>query len=157
MYGCESWTIKKAEYWRIDVFELWCWRKTPESPLDSNEIKPFNSKGNQPWIFILRTDAEAEAPILWPLMQRTDSLEKTLMLWKTKAGGEGDHRRQDGWMTSLTQWNEFEQVLGVGDGQGSLVCCSAWGSKELDATEQLNWTELNWIPSLVEKDLYVVY
>jgi len=63
MYGCESWTIKKAECRRIDAFELWCW-KTLGSPLDSKEIQPVNPKGNQPWIFIGRTEAEAEAPIL---------------------------------------------------------------------------------------------
>ena len=63
MYGCESWTIKKAECWRINAFELWCWKRL-ESPLDSKEIKPVNLKGNQPWIFTGRTDAEA--PILWP-------------------------------------------------------------------------------------------
>ena len=65
MYGCESWTVKKAERWRIDAFELWCCR-TLESPLHWKEIKPVNLKGNQHWIFIGRTDAEAEAPILWP-------------------------------------------------------------------------------------------
>ena len=64
MYGCESWIIKKAERWRIDAFELWCWRKTLESSLDCKEIKPVNPKGNEPWIFIQRTDAEA--PVLWP-------------------------------------------------------------------------------------------
>ena len=69
MYRCESWTIKKAEHQRTDAFELKCfWKeKTLENPLDYNEIKPVNPKGNQPWIFIGRTDAEAEAPILWPL------------------------------------------------------------------------------------------
>ena len=65
MYGCESWTIKKAEHWRIDAFEVWCWRKLL-SVLDSKEIKPVSFKGNQSWIFIGRTDAEVEAPILWP-------------------------------------------------------------------------------------------
>ena len=65
MYGCERWTIKKAEHWRINAFELWCWRRFL-SPLDSKEIKPVNPKWNQPWIFIERIDAEAEAPILWP-------------------------------------------------------------------------------------------
>ena len=65
MYGCENWTIKKAERQRTDAFELW-YRKTLESPLDSKEIKPVNHKWNQPWIFIGRTDGEAEAPILWP-------------------------------------------------------------------------------------------
>ena len=65
MYGCESWTIKKAEHLRIDDFELWCW-KTLESPLDFKEIKPVNPKGNQPRICIGRTNSEAEVPILWP-------------------------------------------------------------------------------------------
>ena len=65
MYGCESWTIKKAECQRIDAFELWCWR-TLESPLDCKEIQPVYPKGNQSWKFIGRTDAEAETPILWP-------------------------------------------------------------------------------------------
>ena len=66
MYGCESWTIKKAECWRIDAFELWCWRSLLESSLDCKEIQPVHPKGNQSWIFIGRTDAETEAPILWP-------------------------------------------------------------------------------------------
>ena len=64
MYGCQSWTIKKAEHWKLDAFELRCWERTLESPLDSKEIKAVHPKGNQPWIFIERTDAEA--PILWP-------------------------------------------------------------------------------------------
>ena len=66
MYGCESWTIKKADRWRIDAFELWCWRKLFKSPLDCKEIQPPHPKGDQSWIFIGRTDAEAEALILWP-------------------------------------------------------------------------------------------
>ena len=65
MYGCESWTIKKAEHWRIDAFELRCWRRL-ESPLDCKEIQPVHPKGDQFWVFIGRTDAEAETPILWP-------------------------------------------------------------------------------------------
>ena len=66
MYGCESWTIKKAEHRRIDAFELWCWRRLLRVPWDSKEIQPVHPKGNQSWIFIGRTDAEAETPILWP-------------------------------------------------------------------------------------------
>ena len=65
MYGCKSQTIRKAECWSLDAFKLWCWR-TLKSPLDSKEIKPVNPKVRQPWIFIGRTDAEAEASILWP-------------------------------------------------------------------------------------------
>ena len=65
MYWCESWTIKKAERWRIDTFELWCWRRL-ESPLDCKGIQPVHPKGDQSWVFIGRTDIEAETPILWP-------------------------------------------------------------------------------------------
>ena len=65
MYGCESWTVKKAEHRKIDAFELWCWKRL-ESPLDCKEIQPVHLKGDQSWVFIGRTDAEAETPVLWP-------------------------------------------------------------------------------------------
>ena len=65
MYGCKSWTVKKAECLRIDAFELWCWR-TVESPLDCKEIQPVHSEGDQPWVLFGRNDAKAEAPVLWP-------------------------------------------------------------------------------------------
>ena len=87
MYGCESWTIKKAECWRIDFFELWCWRRL-ESPLDC-KIKLVNTEGNQSWIFNGRTDAEGETPILWPLNVKNWLIGKTLMLGKI----EGRRRR----------------------------------------------------------------
>ena len=88
IYGYESWTIKKAEHWRVDVFELWCWRWFL-NPLHCTEIKPINPKGNQPWIFIGMTDAEAEAPILWPL----DA--KNWLIWKDPDAGK-DWRREKG-------------------------------------------------------------
>ena len=66
MYGCESWTVKKAERRRIDAFELWCLEKTVESPLDCKEIQPVHSEGDQPWDFFGRNDAKAETPVLWP-------------------------------------------------------------------------------------------
>ena len=66
MYGCESWTVKKAEHRRIDAFELWCWEKTLESPLDCKEIQPVHSEGDQPWDFFGWNDAKAETPVLWP-------------------------------------------------------------------------------------------
>ena len=85
MYGCESWTIKKAEHQKIDAFELWCWRrllrvleKIPENPSDCKEIKPVNPEGNQPWVLIGRTDAEAEAPILRPSDANSQFIEKDL-------------------------------------------------------------------------------
>ena len=65
-YGCESWTVKKAEHWRIDAFELWCWRRLLRVPWTCKEIQPVHPKGNQSWVLIGRTDAEAETPILWP-------------------------------------------------------------------------------------------
>ena len=65
MYGCESWTVRKAEHRKIDAFEQWCWRRL-ESPLDCKEIRPVHAKGDQSWVFIGRTDAEAETPVLWP-------------------------------------------------------------------------------------------
>ena len=90
MYGCERWTIKKAEHRRIDAFELWCWR-TLESPLDCKEVQQVHPKGDQSWVFIGGTDVEAEKlQYFGHLMQRADSLEKTLMLGKI----EGRRRRE---------------------------------------------------------------
>ena len=66
MYGCESWTVKKAEHRRIDAFELWCWRRLLRVPLDCKEIQPVHSEGDKPWDFFERNDAEAETPVLWP-------------------------------------------------------------------------------------------
>ena len=90
MYGCESWTVKKAEHWRIDAFELWCWRRLL-SHLDCKEIQPVHPKGNQSWIFIGRTDAEAETPILWPPDVKSWLKEKSLML------GKNEGRKRRGW------------------------------------------------------------
>ena len=138
MYGCESWTIKKAECWRIDAFELWCWRRL-FSHLNSKEIQPVNPKGNQPWIFIGRTDAEVETPILWPpdvksrLIWKDPDAGKD---WRQEKGTTGD--KMVGWHHRLDR-HEFGQTLWAVDGQGSLMCCSPWGRKELDTTKRLNW------------------
>ena len=137
MYGYESWTIKKAKLRRIDAFKLWCWRRLLKSPLDCKEIQLVNPEGNQSWIFIERTDAEAETPILWP----PDA--KNWLIWKDPDAGK-DWRREEkgttenemvGWQHRLNG-HEFEETLGDGDGQGSLV---VHGVTELDTTEQLNW------------------
>ena len=109
MYGCESWTVKKAECWRIDAFELWC-SKTLESPrdsvvpLDCKEIQPVHPKGGQSWVFIGRTDVEAETPILWPPHAKSWLIGKDWCWEGLGAGGEGDDRGWDGWMASPTQW-----------------------------------------------------
>ena len=114
--------------------------KTLQSPLDSKEIKPINPKENQPWIFIGRTDAEAEAPILWPPDAKSRLVRKD-------PGAEKDRRQEEkeaiedemvGWYHWLNG-HEFEQTQGDGEGQGSLVCCSSWGHKESDMTERLHF------------------
>ena len=97
---CESWTIKKTEHQRINTFELFWLEKILESSLDSKEIKLVSPKGNQSWLFIGRTDAEAETPLLWSLIRRTDSLEKTLILGKVKGRRKSGQQR----MASVTQW-----------------------------------------------------
>ena len=131
----ESCTLKSWCFWTV-VLE-----KTLESPLDCKEIQSVNPKGNQSWIFIGRTDAEAETPILWPsdamnwlLGKDPDSGKDWMQKGMTEDGMVGWHHQLDG--------HEFEQALGVGDGQGRFLCCSPWGCKELHTTEVLNWTEL---------------
>ena len=88
---------------------IWCFwtvvlEKTPESPLDCKEIQPVHTKGNWSWIFIGRTDVEAEAPILWPPDEKSSLIWKDPLLERLRAGGEGDNRGWDGWMASPTQW-----------------------------------------------------
>ena len=100
MWGCESWTIKKAECWRIDDFKL-VLEMTLESPLDCKEIKPVNSKGNQPWIFIGKTDAEAEASILWSPDVKSWFIGETVMLWKTE-GKRRRGRQRMRWLNTIT-------------------------------------------------------
>ena len=128
-----SWVPKKWCFWTVAL------EKTL-SPLDYKEMKPVHSKGNQSWIFIGRTDAEAETLILWPpdvknwLIRKDPDAGKH---WRQKK------RRTEDEMVGCHHWldgHEFEQPPGVGEGQGSLACCSPWGHKESDTTERLNWT-----------------
>ena len=144
MYGCESWC---EESW---VPKNWCfWTvvlgKTLESPLDCKEIQPVHPKGDHSCVFIGRTDAEAETPILWPLHA------KSWLTGKDPNGGR-DWGQEEKGMTEdeMAVWHhrldghEFEWTPGVGDGQGGLACCDLWGHRESDMTERLNWTEVNW-------------
>ena len=132
----ESWAPKNWCFWTV-VLE-----KTLESPLDCKEIQPVNPKGNQPWIFTGRTDAEAEAPILWPPDVKNQLIRKDPDAgkdWRQEEKGITEDEMV-GWYHWLSG-HEFEQTSGDGEGQGSLTCCSPWGHKESDMTEQLNWTE----------------
>ena len=138
-----SWTIKKVELWRIDAFKLWCWRRllrVPWASRRSNQsiLREINSRE-----FTGRTDAEVEVPVLWAPDVKT-------WLIGTDPDARKDWGQEKKWVTEdeTVGWHhrldrhEFEWTPGVGDGQGSLACCSPWGRKESDTTERLNWTEL---------------
>ena len=131
MYEWESWTITKAECWRIDSFELWCWRRLLRV-LDGKKIKPVNPKGNQPWIVIGRTDAEVEALIIWP------PNEKNWLIGKDPDAGKDWRQEEKGVAEDeMVRWHhwlnghEYEQAPGDCGGQRSLLCYRPWGGKEL--------------------------
>ena len=140
------WELDYKESW---VLKNWCFctvvvEKTLESPLHCKEIQPVHPKGDQSWIFIGRTDGEAEAPILWPPNVKNWLIGKTLMLGKIDGGRRRGWQRMR-WLDGITNLMDmFEWTPGVGDGQGGLACCDSWGRKESDMTERLNWTEVNW-------------
>ena len=129
----ESWAPKNWWFWTV-VLE-----NTLESPLDWNEIKPV--KGNQSWIFIGRTDAEAETPVLWPPDAKNRLISKD-----PDAGKDGRREEKGTTEDEMTGWHhqldghEFGWTPGVGDGQGGLVCCGLWGRKDDDWATELNWT-----------------
>ena len=141
MYGCESWTMKKAEWWRIDAFEPWYWEKTLESPLDCKEIQRVYPKGNQSWIIIGRTDAEIETPILWPCNAKNWLTKKDWWWERLKAGGEGDDRRWDGWMASLTLWTWVCASSGSWWWTGKPGMLQSMRSQRIehDRVDELNW------------------
>ena len=143
-YGCDSWTIMNAERWRFDAFELWCWRRLLRVPWTARisnqsilkEISPeYSLEG--------LTDAKAETLILWP------PDVKNWLIWKDPDAGK-DWKWEEKGMTvdEMVGWHhqldehESERALGVCERQGSLACCSPWGCKESETTEQLNWTEI---------------
>ena len=135
----ESWVLKNWCFWTVVL------KKPLESPLDCKEIQPVHPKWNQSWIFIGRTDAEAETPILWP------PDVKNWLIWKDPDAGKDWRREKGSTEDEMVGWHhwrdgpEFEWTPGVGDWQGSLACCSPWGHKELETTEPLNWTECGFI------------
>ena len=140
MFGCESWTLKKAERWIIDAFELWCWSRLLRVPWTARRanlsiLKEIGTEYSLKGLML-----KLKLLILWP------PDEKNWLIWKDPDAGkewrqaEGEDRRWDGWMASLTQWTWVWVSSGVGDGQGGLACCSPWGCKQSDTTELLTWT-----------------
>ena len=149
------WELDNKKGWALKKWCLWTvvLEKTHESPLDCKDIQPFHPRGNQPRIFTGRTDAETEAPILWPPDAKSWRVEKTLMLgledWRLKGMAEDEMVGWHHWLNG----HAFEQTLGDGEGWGNVGCCSPWGRKELDMTERLNRTATTlifWIISFGE-------
>ena len=142
MYGCESWTLKKAESQRIDAFELWCWRRLLRVPWTARRSNHSILKEISPGISLEGMMLKLKLQYFGHLMWRVDSLEKTDAGrdWgQEEKGTTGDERA--GWHHWLDGC-EAEWTPGVGDGQGGLACCDSWGRKESDTTEWLNWIEL---------------
>ena len=138
MYGCESWTIKKADCWRIDAFELWCWRRLLRVPWTAGRFNQSILKEISPGCLLEGVILKLKLQYFGHLMGRSDSFENTLIL------GEIEGRRRRGWQDEMVGWHHwlyghgFGWTPGVGDGQGGLVCCGSWGCKESDTTEWLN-------------------
>ena len=134
MYGWESWIIKKSERWRINAIELWYWRRLLRVPWTARRSNPSILKENQPWIFIGRSDAETEDPILWPSDAKSWLIRKDSDAgkhWGQEKKGATENRGWDGWMASPTQWT---WVWANSRRWWSLVCYSSWGHKESDMT-----------------------
>ena len=131
----ESWASRNWCFWTV-VLE-----KTLESPLDCKEIQPVHPKGNQSWMFIGKTDVEADTPILRPPDAKSWNLKRPWCWERLKAEGERDDRGWDGWIASLTQWTWVWVNSESWWWMRGLVCCSLWGRKESDTTERLNWTD----------------
>ena len=150
-YSCESWTVKKAECQKTDACELWCWRRLLRVSW-TKKIKSANLKGNQHWIFVGRTDTEAETPVFWSFDVNSWLIGKV-----PDAGKDwGQKEKRDGWMASPKQrtwaWTKFGSWWGTGR-PGVL---QSMGLQRVGWTEQLNWTELNWSDLLAVKGLWDV-
>ena len=144
MYGCGSWTIKKAEHRRIDAFELWCWRRLLRVPWTAKRSNQSILKGINP-------EYSLAGLMLKMKLQYFGHLSKNWLIGKVAVAGKDGRREEKGTtedeMVGWYHWldgHEFKQAPGVGNGQGSLECCCPWDRKESDRTELLNWTEKNY-------------
>ena len=143
MYGCDSWTVKKAERQRIDAFELWCWRRLLRVPWTARRSNQSILKEINPWISL-------EGMMIKVKLQYFGHLMQSWLIGKDSDAGRDWGQEEKGTtedeMAGGHHWldgRESEWTPGVGDGQGGLACCDSWGRKESDMTERLNWTELN--------------
>ena len=146
MYGCESWTVKKAEHRRMDAFELWCWRRLLRVPWTARRSNQSILKEISPGCSLEGLMLKLKIQIFGHLRWRADSFEKTLMAgkdWRQEEKGTTEDEMA-GWHHRIDAY-EFGWTPGVGDRQRGLACCRSWGRKESDTTEQLDWTKLNWV------------
>ena len=141
MYGCESWTIKKAECQKIDAFELWYYRRLFRVPWTARRSNQSIIKEISPEYSLEGLMLKLKLQYLGHLIQRINSLEKMWCWERLRAGREGGNTVWDGWMASLTQWTWVWVNNRVGDGQGGLACCSPQDRQESDMTKRPNWTE----------------
>ena len=145
MYSCESWTVKKAEMSKNYCLRTVVLGKTPGRTLDSNEIKPVNLKGNQPWILIRRTDDEAGALVFWSEDENSRLIGKV-----SDTGKDWGQKEKRAWEDEMAGWHhqcnghELRQTSHDGEGQEGLACCSPWGCKEYDTTGQPNHNGKEW-------------
>ena len=142
MYGCESWTTKKAECWRIDAFELWYWRRLLRVPWTARRSNQLILKEISPEYSLEGLMLKLKLQYFGHLMQRAYSLEKPWCWERLKAGGDEDNRGWDGWMASPNRWTWVSATFRSWWWKGSLARCSPWDHKESDLTEQLNWIQL---------------
>ena len=140
MYGCKSWTIKKAEHWRIDAFELWCWRRLLKVPWTARRSNQSILKEISPGCSLEGLMLKLKLQYFGHLMRRADSFEKTLMLGRLRAEGEGDSRGWDGWMASPTRWTRVWVDSGSCDGQETWRAAVHGVSKS--QTGMSDWAEL---------------
>ena len=155
MYGCESWTVKKAEHRRTDAFELWCWRRLLRVPWTARRSNQSILKDISPGCSLEGPMLKLKLQYFGHLMWRVDSLEKTLML-----GGFEDRRRRGRqrmrWLDGITDSMDMSLVnFGSWWCQGGLACCNSFGRKESDTTEWLNWTGLMFI-SIIECYMFII-
>ena len=141
MYGCESWTVKKAEHRRIDAFELWCWRRLLRVPWTAGRSNQSILKEISPGCslegMMLKLKLQYFGHLMWRVGKDPDA---------GRDWGQEEKGMTEDEMAGWHHWldgREFEWTLVDGDGQGGLACCDSWGHKESDMTERLNWTELN--------------